>query len=110
MPTAPPTHRSHPPAVRRNSRDRGYTTEWNKASAAHLRASPICRYCGEPATLVDHLYPHRGDQTIFWNRMYWVSSCARCHSSFKQSIERKGRAALDALALRLGLQPKGRGA
>ena len=95
---------------RGSARERGYSTRWDKASAGHLRNSPLCRYCelaGDltAATLTDHLYPHRGDQAVFWNRTYWISSCAPCHDGFKQRVERRGRVALDALAHRLGLPP-----
>lgn len=121
MPSMPPTHR---PAgnlsrreankvsdVRRGSaRDRGYTSRWDAASRGHRHHHPLCTYCAlvdevKAADLTDHLYPHRGDQDVFWNRAYWVSSCNDCHNGFKQSIERKGRPALDNLASRLGLPP-----
>jgi hypothetical protein len=55
------------------------------------------------ATLVDHVYPHRGDRQLFWDRTWWASSCTPCHSGFKQRVEAAGQAALDALARRLGL-------
>lgn len=95
---------------RGSARQRGYTTAWDKASAGHVRNNPLCRYCGlagqvRPAELTDHLYPHRGDQDVFWNKRYWIASCTECHSGFKQRVERRGRAAIDALAIRLGLDP-----
>lgn len=95
---------------RGSARERGYSAAWDKASAGHLRSHPLCRYCelaGEvaAATLTDHLYPHRGDQALFWNRTYWVSCCKPCHDGFKQRVERKGRLALDQLAARLDLPP-----
>ncbi len=121
MPTRPKTYRSAAQqtkaerdrasdARRGSARARGYTTAWDKAAAGHLRNDPLCRYCAligdiEPATLVDHLYPHKQDQWLFWLKAYWVSSCDPCHNGFKQRVERRGRAALDALAVRLGLQP-----
>ena len=115
MPTAPPFHRAHgrrtqPLDVRSrgSARSRGYDATWEKARAEHLRAHPLCGYCAlkgkvAGATLVDHLYPHRGAVAVFWFKPWWVSSCATCHSGEKQAIERAGRAALDRLAQRLGL-------
>ena len=96
--------------ARGSASQRLYGRAWRKASRAHLHASPLCRYCEldgrvTAASLVDHLYPHRGKRWLFWLRPYWVSSCAPCHSGFKQAVERKGKAALDALARRLGLPP-----
>jgi 5-methylcytosine-specific restriction enzyme A len=115
MPSGPPIHRRADgrPAPqdlrsRGGARQRGYDGRWEAARALHLAASPLCRYCEldgrlEAATLVDHLYPHRGDMRVFWFASWWISSCAVCHSGFKQGVERKGLAALDVLARRLGL-------
>jgi 5-methylcytosine-specific restriction endonuclease McrA len=112
----PPSHRPRGRAApnveyerdRRGSRARGYDHRWDEARAAHLREHPLCRYCElegrvTPAMLVDHFYPHRGDRAVFWERRWWVSSCAPCHSGPKQAAERAGRTALDALARRLGI-------
>jgi len=115
----PPTHRPAGDLSRReanrthdarrgSARERGYTAAWDKASRGHLARHPLCLYCAlvdevKAADLTDHLYPHRGDQGVFWNKTYWVSCCTDCHNGFKQRVERKGRAALDALAIRLGL-------
>lgn len=29
--------------------------------------------------MVDHIIPHKGDQSLFWDQMNWESLCARCH-------------------------------
>jgi len=120
MPTKPVTFRPRglptPEArnreydIRRGSaRDRGYTTRWDKSSKGYLRSHPLCAYCEAdhdprltPATLVDHLYPQRIYADVFWSTEWWVSSCKPCHDGPKQMIERQGKEALDALALRLG--------
>lgn len=95
---------------RGSARQRGYSPAWDKASAGHLRNHPLCDYCAligvvKPANLTDHLYPHRTYPGVFWLKVYWISSCDDCHSGFKQRVERKGRAALDSLAIQLGLPP-----
>ncbi len=87
---------------RGSARDRGYSSKWDAAAKAFLEHHPLCLYCrmgawgdpprATPATLVDHLIPHRGDMVIFWNRRDWVSSCAPCHNGPKASAERNGRA------------------
>lgn len=108
MPMMPPVHRApgyrsgaarkaEADARRGSARARGYTLKWDKASAGHLKANPLCVYCemgawGEPprveaAVLTDHLIPHRGDQAVFWNRRDWVACCAACHSGPKQRAE-----------------------
>lgn len=115
MPTLPPTHRrgGMPRKIeyersRRSARHRGYNRAWELEAARYLRQSPLCRYCAldgrtTVASVVDHLYPHRGDQSVFWFRQWWISSCRSCHSGFKQAVERQGRAAIDTLARRLGV-------
>lgn len=95
---------------RGSARARGYTSAWDKASKGHLVSHPLCLYCAladviEPSSRTDHLYPHRQDQTLFWNRTYWIACCQPCHDGFKQRIERQGRLAIDDLAVQLGLPP-----
>lgn len=120
----PPTFRAHGGRDRRevnreadqrrgSARSRGYGAAWDKASKGHLSRNPLCVYCANgawgaaprdsAANLTDHFYPHRGDQTLFWTKALWVSSCTDCHSGPKQVLERQGQVALDALARRLGL-------
>ncbi len=92
---------------RGSARERGYTGAWDKARAGYLRSHPLCAYCEldgvvTPATLVDHLYPHRTFEGVFWVKEWWVASCRACHDGPKQAAERAGRLAIDALARRLG--------
>ncbi len=120
MPYAPPNARGkNQRALRRaqnkqvddrrgSAKSRGYGRDWEQARLGHLQASPFCKYCelkgvDAGATLVDHLYPHRGDMVLFWNEQWWVSSCSPCHSGFKQRLEAMGRIQLDRLADQLGL-------
>lgn len=102
---------------RGSARARGYTREWDLAAAAHLAAEPLCAYCAagtfgprrdEPATLVDHFWPHGGgrDLELFWAAEWWVSSCGPCHSGPKQALERQGPRALTAVGRALGLPPR----
>lgn len=123
MPEMPPLHRRSGARSRReanrqydaqrgSARERGYDARWDKASAQHRREHPFCRYCevgafGEPrvsaTTCTDHLYPHRGDDVLFWATQWWVASCDDCHAGPKQAAERRGRADLDRLASLLDL-------
>ena len=50
--------------------------------------SPRLNFCGEPATLVDHIIPHKGDQALFWDWRNWQSLCTPCHNRVKQRKER----------------------
>ena len=60
------------------------TAGWQRRRAHQLRVEPLCRLCLEagrvtPATVVDHIEPHRGDFTAF--RLGQLRSlCADCHN------------------------------
>ncbi|SFP62795.1 HNH endonuclease signature motif containing protein [Tranquillimonas alkanivorans] len=75
--------------TRPNSSQRGYTGTWDKARTAFLAKHPRCRRCGNPATVVDHVTPHKGDTALFWDKSNWQSLCTPCHSGAKQSEERR---------------------
>lgn len=80
---------------RRGSTERGYGYRWQKARAGYLSAHPLCRFCHEkgrvtPATVVDHIRPHRGDMSIFWDSSNWQALCAPCHDTTKAQLERSG--------------------
>jgi 5-methylcytosine-specific restriction protein A len=42
----------------------------------------------EPATVVDHVVPHRGDPVLFWNETNWQGQCKPCHDA---KTAREGR-------------------
>jgi 5-methylcytosine-specific restriction enzyme A len=95
MPNKPPVFRpAHvlSPGQRRRVYDRergsaharGYGSKWEKARAAFLAEHPLCSTCKEhdvlePAVIVDHIQPHRGDAGLFWNQSNWQSLCKPCH-------------------------------
>lgn len=71
-------------ALRGGAYVRGYDARWRKARALYLRQHPLCEECrrsGEmtPATVVDHIIPHRGDMALFWNQQNWQPLCKNCH-------------------------------
>lgn len=78
--------------TRPSSSARGYTSTWDKERAAFLTKHPYCRRCGEPASVVDHIKPHRGDRTLFWDRTNWQPLCTTHHSGAKQREERRNHA------------------
>lgn len=80
--------------ARGNSHQRGYDHEWRKAREEHLDAEPLCRECDKrrmitPATVVDHIEPHKGNKKLFWDRTNWQSLCYSCHSR-KTATEDRG--------------------
>jgi len=43
-----------------------------------------------PATVVDHIIPHKGDDKLFWDQTNWQPLCKECHDGTKQSEEKTG--------------------
>ncbi len=69
---------------RLNSNQRGYDSKWYRARGQFLAKHPICAQCERegritPATVVDHIIPHRGDRKLFWDAGNWQPLCKRCH-------------------------------
>lgn len=77
---------------RPSSSARGYDRRWEAARAAFLKEHRFCRRCGRPATTLDHIRPHKGDQTLLWEKSNWQALCTSCHSGAKQSEERRSPA------------------
>jgi hypothetical protein len=71
------------------------TTRWRVAARRFLSDRPLCVYCGRmgrtrAATVVDHVTPHKGDRSLFWDRANWQPLCKPCHDSVKAREERGG--------------------
>jgi 5-methylcytosine-specific restriction protein A len=71
------------------------TYRWQKLRARHLASHPLCVMCEEegratPATICDHVEPHRGDPEKFWSGPF-QSLCAAHHNSDKQRLEKSGK-------------------
>ncbi len=72
---------------RLTSTQRGYGYRWQKVSKAFLRAHPLCQCpdCQEgklrlkPSEVVDHIIPHKGDMSLFWDPSNWQAMAKECH-------------------------------
>ena len=69
---------------RATSAERGYDSKWRKARLIYLQRNPMCVECLKnkdltPATVVDHIKPHKGNKELFWDRSNWQSLCKRHH-------------------------------
>ena len=63
-------------------------TWWSRTRQAILLQEPWCRSCKvEPATEVDHIVPHRGDQAKFKDIDNLQPLCKACHSRKTQRGE-----------------------
>lgn len=68
------------PVERGTASERGYGARWQKARLMYLRAHPLCATCEKAgrvtaARVVDHIRPHRGDETLFWDEANWQALC-----------------------------------
>lgn len=71
---------------RGSSTRRGYDSRWRKAREGYLRSHPLCAECERngniaTATVVDHIIPHKGDKSLFWESSNWQPLCKSCHDS-----------------------------
>jgi 5-methylcytosine-specific restriction endonuclease McrA len=103
MPTKPATFRPAGAPTRQEQRRqhderrgsasaRGYDHAWSKASKGHLGRHPLCVGCEAvgrvtAATLTDHIIPHKGDRSLFWDRGNWQSGCGWHHDAVKARLE-----------------------
>lgn len=85
-----------PRESRRSAHSRGYDKAWTKKAKAFRLLYPLCgmrpdnqppvmSLCHRegrttPATLVDHVTPHRGDRALFDSLDNLQSMCDACHS------------------------------
>lgn len=73
-------------AHRGTAHDRGYTNRWHRARTSYLTSHPLCAECLKtgrpvPATVVDHIIPHKGNQALFWDESNWQALCKSCHDT-----------------------------
>jgi 5-methylcytosine-specific restriction endonuclease McrA len=72
-----------------------YDARWRKARINFLAEHPLCVLCKQagrltPSTVVDHVIPHKGDLSLFWDTRNWQAICATCHEAVKKAAERGG--------------------
>jgi 5-methylcytosine-specific restriction endonuclease McrA len=92
MPWKPPTHHAVDPRIVKRARaktvlsrsKRGYTAEWYACSKAYLQKHPLCVRCAQRGEVVasevtDHVIPHKGDMSLFWDENNWQALCKPCH-------------------------------
>ena len=70
------------------------TKEWKARRKAQLEEFYLCAFCEamgiiRSATVADHIEPHKGDLTLFFEGEL-QSLCKAHHDSAKQSEERRG--------------------
>ena len=66
---------------------RWYRLRWNQ-----LKNNPLCLFClnegiSTAATIADHIKPHKGNESLFYDAKNLQSLCKACHDSTKKRIE-----------------------
>lgn len=92
---------------RQGAHARGYDHRWRRASKSFLANNPFCVICAArpyplsvipvPATVVDHVKPHRGDKELFWDETNWQALCTPCHN--RKTARESRDARIDAMEL-----------
>lgn len=77
---------------RGSARVRGYTAQWDRAAHSFKCDHPLCLGCEAvgvltPTDVVDHVEPHKGDVTLFWDVDNWQVGCAWHHDVVKKRLE-----------------------
>jgi 5-methylcytosine-specific restriction enzyme A len=80
----------------RSSSERGYGAAWQRARTKFLMDHPLCVMCQADgvttlAHVLDHIQPHKGDRTLFWDTTNWQPLCKKHHDSDKARIENGSR-------------------
>lgn len=86
-------HKSHHAFESMTTKEKGYTSRWNKARSRYLKIHPLCVHCQKEgkltkARVVDHITPHRGDQVLFWDEKNWQALCKSCHDKKTGKFDR----------------------
>ena len=68
---------------------------WKRLRLNQLQSNPLCAYClaigrVSNATICDHITPHKGNESLFYNQANLQSLCKACHDSVKQQQEKSG--------------------
>jgi len=71
---------------RGSAAQRGYNARWRRYRERFLREHPLCVEClragrATPATVVDHIRPHKGDYGLFWDPANHQALCKQCHDT-----------------------------
>lgn len=72
------------------------TRRWQRERSKFLKRHPICAFCQvKRSTRIDHIIPHKGNESRFWDINNWQSLCTHCHESDKKKIESSPRSGCD---------------
>jgi 5-methylcytosine-specific restriction protein A len=70
------------------------SSRWQSSRKLFLQKHPLCEECMKeafvtPATIVDHIEPHVGNLTLFWDETNWQALCKHHHDT--KTAKKDGR-------------------
>lgn len=83
--------------IRGKTAARGYGGRWQRERSAYLASHPLCVMCQAegritPASVVDHIIPHKGKYELMWDsENNWQPLCKPHHDRDKQSMDKGGK-------------------
>lgn len=62
------------------------SSKWRDMRRVYLKQHPFCVECQRQgittkATVVDHIKPHKGDKSLFFDTNNWQPLCKKCHDN-----------------------------
>lgn len=80
-----PAHTRAKQRERDTAHERGYSYKWHQFRTQYLKENPLCLEClkaglSTPATEVDHITPHNGNERLMWGEENLQPLCKRHHS------------------------------
>jgi 5-methylcytosine-specific restriction protein A len=81
-----PKHERRRDLERGTAHQRGYDGRWRAYRLVFLREHPLCVLCRaegrvEPASVVDHIQAHKGDDELFWDPKNHRAVCKPHHDA-----------------------------
>jgi 5-methylcytosine-specific restriction protein A len=81
-----PTHARVRDQERGTAHARGYDGRWRQYRLTYLLSNPLCCLCNAagrvtPATVVDHIVAHKGNEQLFWDPTNHRAVCRPHHDA-----------------------------
>lgn len=62
--------------------------EWTEFRNLFLSHNNKCYSCGTRATVVDHIFAHKGNKELFWKPDNFIPLCKLCHDTITGLFDR----------------------
>lgn len=73
--------------------------KWIKFRKKYLEDCNYCIICGDQSEVIDHIYPHKGDIDLFWDRGNMWPLCVKCHNTKTALFDMEGQTSTNDIKL-----------